>query len=175
MEKEINLLPELIQRRRTRRLYLSRFGRFLNRIYLLLLVLIVVLVAILTVVESIKKSVVSGGVRLTSFHSDVADEVRYVNQVLWQFEERRAGYMTWSSQVMDVLIVAPEAVRLTGLEVSETKPMVLSISGVASSRSAMVAYQRKLEGLDWVEQVEAPLQNFALEPESDFSFSLRRR
>ena len=175
MGKEINLLPQPAQKQRRWRLYLSHLGRFLNRVYLLLLLLIGVLVLILGVMESIKENVVRDDTLLLGFHSDVADEVRRVNQLVNQFEERQASYKAWTPQVLDVLTVAPATVRLTSLEVSESEPSVLSVRGLASSRSAVVEYQRQLEGPGWVKRVEAPLKNFALGPESSFSFRLHRQ
>ncbi len=175
MGKEINLLPQPAQKQRVWRLYLSHLGRFFNRVYLLLLLLIGVLVLILGVTEAIKEKVVRDDALLLGWHSDEADEVRRVNQLMNQFEEKQINYEAWTPQVLDVLTAAPATVRLTNLEVSKSEPSVLSVRGLASSRSAVVEYQRQLEGLVWVKSVEAPLKNFALGPEPSFSFKLHRQ
>ncbi|MFH1353998.1 MAG: PilN domain-containing protein [bacterium] len=157
------------------RLYLFRFGRFLNRVYILLLLLIVVLAGVFYVMKSIQENTVRDDVALSNFNSDVADEVRRVNQILNEFEKRQTGYTTWSPRISDVLTAAPEEVLLTGLSVKEEKPEVLVVSGVSSSRPAVVAFQRRLEKLSWVKQLKAPLQNFALGSEANFTFSLHRQ
>lgn len=175
MDKEINLLPQPAQKQRAWRLYLSRLGRFLNRVYLLLLLLIGVLALILGVMGSIKEKITRDGALSPGGGSGIADEVRRVNQLMNQFEERQTSYQAWTPQVLDVLTAAPATVRLTNLEASEQEPAALSVRGVASSRAAVVEYQRRLEGLAWVKNVEAPLKNFALGPESSFSFKLHRQ
>ncbi len=175
MSKEINLLPKPLLRKRTRRLYLCRLGRFLNRIYLLLLLLVGALAAIFVVFQQIEEGMAGSKTEGDGFHSEVVREVEEVNRLLREFEQRRVSYQPWSDSVEDALEIMPPALRLTGLEVHEEEPSVLVINGTASERQAVVEYQQKLKGLDWVRQVEAPLRNFALEPEPTFSFKLHRR
>lgn len=175
MIREINLLPQVVQRQRMRWLYLFRIGRFLNRVYVLLFLLIVVLVGTLYVMRSIDDGVVRDNEVLVDANDDVVREVRWLNQVLGEFEKRQVSYTPWSPRVLEVLMAAPNEVRLTGFIVKEESQNVLVVSGVSSSRPAVVDFQQRLEQLDWVKQVEAPLQNFALATEASFTFSLHRR
>jgi len=172
MSYEINLLPHDVRVKRTRRVYLWSIGRLLNRIYLLLILLIVGQLVILGVVMSIQSGAGQNSPSVDD-GSGIINELDRVNTLIARFENRLDQYKTWTPFLEDVLEVVPADITIVALLVTDEESALL-VRGVAASRSAVTLYQKQLEALPWMKMVEAPLNNFALEPDAEFSFSLYR-
>lgn len=171
---EINLMPREVTERRLRRLYLARISRMLNRLYPLLVLLLaaefIIYFSLVSVRDDIMLSEASG----LRNSQDIVESVEQINELLLEAGKRTSVYDAWTPQLQEVLSVLPNEMKLSTIGVIE-KDDSLIIEGESSLRSAVVAFQKELEALSWVKRVESPLQNFALDPEAGFSFSVYRK
>ena len=98
-------------------------------------------------------------------------ETQNMNDLLTLVDTTRKQFVSWSLYSEEVLNSAPREITISRLEVKENLG-VLEIDGYTSRRSSVLEYKNILAGLSWVDQVEAPLQNYAIGPDSGFSLSL---
>lgn len=169
MLREINLLPHDLQQRRNRRLYLVRGGRLLRRLSVVLVIILAAQLVIQLFFSSLKQEFANTALVVAS-DSAVADQVTHINQLLTEFDQQVQQHVVWTDRVRDVL-TQPQPVTVLGLAVPEDQS-VLEVRGVALSRSGVVELQQALQRLPWVESVEAPLQNFTVGREAQFSLRL---
>jgi hypothetical protein len=173
MTQEINLLPPILQRKRTRRLYLARLMRLMHLVDLLLGMIIIAQVGALVVYNTILKDVTAGTAEGTLLARDVRREVNGLNELLTAFNERVDGYVGWTDQLEDTLALFSEPV-LVGMTADEAAGS-WQINGTSSSRSAVVALREKLEQLPWVTGVEVPLENFTVGTDAGFTLIVERK
>lgn len=171
---EINLMPREVTEKRLRRLYLARISRMLNRLYPLLVLLLaaefVIYFSLVLVRDDIMLSEANG----LQSSRDIAESAKQINELLLEVEKRTSVHNAWTPQLQEILSVLPDEMKLNAIGVIE-KDDSLVIEGESSLSSAVVAFQKELEALLWVERVESPLQNFALDPGAEFSFSVYRK
>lgn len=173
-EREINLMPREVVERRLRRLYLARIRRMLNRLCLLLVLLLVAEFVIYFSLVLVRDDVMFFEANESQNSQDVVESVEQINELLLEVEKRTSVYDAWTPQLQEVFSVLPNEMKLNTISVIE-KDGSLIIEGESSLRSAAVAFQKELEALPWVERIESPLQNFALDPEAGFSLSVYRK
>jgi len=173
MKDEINLMPRQFVLRRERRLYILCVGRLLSRVFPLLLLLLVAQVLILITLTKIRDDLTFADSGEGADSYNVITEVNRANSFLREFNEVRAEYESWSPLVEDLLGAVPEGITISSLEAEERSGEMI-VQGVASSREKVVIFQKNLERLSWVETVDSPLQNFAVETDSEFTFTISR-
>lgn len=177
MKDDINLLPPAVLALRTRRLYMTRAGHIIGRMYLILLFVLGVQGLLYATFISINKfSLLPSTPRGGGDDDDggLEEEVHSVNQQLQFMHERILGHHDWTGDTAAMLGVVPLEVRISALFVQETAH-TLTIRGSTSSRTAVLDFQAALERLSWVERVEAPLQNLAVVPTGEFTLTLIRQ
>lgn len=171
MKEEINLLPPVIQDARMGKLYDARVAS----VYVAFVVAILLVgigyagswgVLKLTLVE-ITRSLSSG------VAADSDKETRALNARIQFIHERLSGNPAFMPDVADALAVVPSDITITSIEIDHEDQTVY-ISGRATTRSAIVLFEERLQELSWVESVNAPLQNFASGPNVSFEFTITR-
>lgn len=174
MKEEINLLPVPQQQQRRTQLYLYRLGQLLRRADLALIVLAGIVVAIYLGMESVSGSLATRATVPLSENTESAARIAEVNTLLATVDEYRQASDPWTTFVARVLAVMPADMQLTGLRV-DAAAQQLTLAGRFTSRDSVVEYQRRLSTVDGVENVEAPLSNFATGGINNFSFTLTRK
>jgi hypothetical protein len=173
MKEEINLMPKQFIVKRERHLYVLRLGRLLSRIFPLLALLVFAQLIILFTLNGLVSGLGGVGGEQGSEIFNVGAEVSNVNTFLKEFGAVRDDYLSWSPLVQDVLKSIPEGVTILSLEGDEEAGDII-IRGKAGSREKVVAFQKNLEMLSWALRVDSPLQNFALETNNEFTFTVIR-
>lgn len=173
-EHEINLMPREVVKGRLRRLYLARISRMLNRLYPLLVLLLAAELFIYFSLLSVRDAVMFSETKKSQNGQGVVESVEQINELLLEVEKKSFVYNAWTPRIQEILSVLPGEMKLNTIGVIE-KDGSLIMEGESSLGSAVVAFQKELEILPWVERIESPLQNFALDPEAGFSFSVYRK
>jgi Tfp pilus assembly protein PilN len=168
MEHEINLLPPQIIWQRTSRIYLDRSGHFIRFIVFLVGLLLIVLGAVYLVVWRTQVSTAGQGESQDNRQVATLKRVRTVNDQVTAIQLWRDEHVAWTPRLPAVLAVMPSDIVLTRVSVTEVA-RVLELSGTFGRRESVVAFQRQLESLSWVDKVESPLSNFATGSEAKFS------
>ena len=168
---EINLMPRDVVKRRLRRLYLARVSRLFYRLYPLLVLLLVAEFIIYFSLTSVRDRVFISEMNELQNGQEATVGAKQINEFLLGAERRSSSYNVWTPQLQEVLSVLPGEMKINTIGVTEEDGSLL-IEGESSARSAVVKFQKELESLLWVKRVESPLQNFALDPEAEFSFSV---
>ncbi len=174
MKTEINLLsPEA----KDHRMILVAYKR-INAITDALLMCLILVVcsyaiafwALSTIYASLEKNVVVDN----AGYIQVKQRIQDINAIIAVVDDRISQETLWSPLIADIVNTAPPALSITKLELSE-KTRTFSLAGKTTQGSAIVQYQRALEKLSWVDHVVAPLQNFALLPDSTVTFTIVRK
>lgn len=174
MKEQINLLPPLAKRERVRRLYRGRLFYLGRRGLLGLVILWVVMAGIGWLTWQRHQELAAAMAAQNQNGGEVFQEVAHVNELMNVIEAWVAAHPAVTPFLDDIVRTLPAEVRLTVLAL-QAEGGGLVVKGVSPSRGAVLDMQRKLEGLPWVERVEAPLQNFAVDARGEFSFTLFRR
>jgi len=103
--------------------------------------------------------------------SALQQKASLTNEFLDRFQGVIASDRPWSPAVTDALSALPADIRITTLTGRESDHALI-IQGTAGSRSSVIEYQRRLQGLPWAERVEAPLNNFATDGSGSFTFTI---
>lgn len=173
MKEQINLLPAPIQRARLRNLYGLRVRHVLGAIIIALAIVLATQLVSLTVLKAIYKDVGGEIGTLSDQEKNMEEHTKEANDLLRELDLRISNYELWSPQVESVLKLVSPNLRIVSMSVDSGKP-ALEIKATSASRAAGVDFQKALEGLPWVESVEAPLQNFASSSSGAFTFTLFR-
>lgn len=174
MKDEINLLPPPLLAARLRQLFVERLTHLGSRGILYLGMVSAVLLAIwvgeLAVARVLGEQLEEAG------HGDASleESVRSTNAWLNEFAQRADQHPPWTPLLRQLLVGLPGEIKLTSLQIT-SQPDALQIRATASSRAAVIAWQRQLEAMPAIAKVESPLQNFATGPIVDFLFTLTRR
>ena len=171
---EINLLPPARHRRRVVYSYISHIGHVLRVLLLLTLMVLMVLVTTWLVNWSISRSYTAALAEGNGPEQGAVELVRAVNRTALKAAAWRIQHAAATEQLPDVMAALPADLHLTSLSYAEVDGTV-TIKGVFTSRESLLAYQRALEELSWVERLEAPLKNFATGANSSFTFTLFRK
>lgn len=174
MKEEINLLPLPLQHRRLFHLYNRRLHGLTTHI---LIALGLVLLGQISSLFALQQTLAQ--VTHTISISDQQEEqvlhaVRSSNQVLSEVQKRLSDSFLWSQAAEDILKTVPPELFVTSFD-GKSEGDKLTVTAVSSSRSAGVVFENALKGLPWVETLDAPLQNFALSDNSEFTFNVYRQ
>lgn len=174
MKEEINLLAPAAKRVRLQML-LTRRLLYLGRRLLLVWALVWVVFAIVFWATWQRKAAIAAQLAAQqTFQAEAALNVQEVNELMGVVARWVDTHSPWTPLLADVIRTVPPEARLEVLALTGAEDSLL-IKGVSTSRAAVVDMQRGLEQLAWVASVEAPLQNFAAGPSSEFSFTLHRK
>ncbi|HLD26206.1 MAG TPA: hypothetical protein VJC05_04150 [Candidatus Andersenbacteria bacterium] len=171
MEREINLLPRALQHARNRRLYAARFGRLFRRFGVALVLIILAQFGAWLFYVSLLREV-SNQLAVVMPGSEATGQIAATNQLLGSFQRQVTQQVVWSELVSDIL-TQTAAVTVTSIRTVDSG-RIIEIRGETASRAAVVALQEALAALPWVERVEAPLQNFTVGPNAQFSLRVQR-
>lgn len=105
---------------------------------------------------------------------NVASRVRETNRFVQSVHQHFKLHPAWIPLADDAISLAPSGIFFNTLQIDEDKQNII-LSGVSSSRDATLLFEQKLKELSWVEEVEAPLQNFASGTSVNFTFTLKRK
>lgn len=170
---EINLLPPLVKRERTRRLLGQRVARLYWWVVLVMMVTTVALGAAWIALQQTNRQLQAVVVQKPGPKGEVTT-IRSLNQLLQAMQSRVVNSAPWGPAVTAVLAVVPPELQLTQLEAPAGKQQLL-IGGTSANRAAVATLEQRLKKLAWVEKVEAPLTNLVLGREGTFSFTLQRK
>jgi hypothetical protein len=171
MKEDINLLPVYAQQLRIRLLYLSRLGSMLRWILLLLVLFSGALGAMWVGVRDVQRGVDRQLSSEGSEEVSVEQRVRDINQLLGSIHAYIRTHPALSLRIVDVVRLLPSDAGITAMRFDATTSS-LQVEGISSARSDILEFQQALEGLAWVETVEAPLSNFATGTRGIFSFTI---
>lgn len=174
MKTEINLLPQPLQLRRRRRIYLIRLGHMQRHVIGVLLTGLAVVVGAYLVADRTKRLTVDAVQHNDSEYTAFVHELTKINTQLVAVRQWRDEHEPWIVQVETALQALPPDVRVREIQVEEHEAS-LELRGVFTSREALTLFQRRLEGLPWVTDVKAPLSNFATSERTQFSLTLLRQ
>lgn len=174
MEREINLLPPHVTQVRTARIYLSRLGRLTRFAIFLAIVLFAVIGMAYLVVWRTHQLIASEADHESERQVKVITQVQKVNAQLAAIAAWRTENVAWTPLVPEVLQVMPAGIELTSIGVTSAKQL-LEVRGTFTRREILVAWQRRLEELAWVEKVESPLSNFQTGSNAQFSLLVFRK
>lgn len=170
-KEEVNLLPPPARRARVLWLYRKRFASINHRIIISILLIYAALGIVFAVTWQSKQEmgqVVDPGAEESQ---NLQDEVKATNRLITAFHQEFTRHQDWTSLVEGLVQVMPPQIELMALEVKE-ETQALEIRAVATSRTAVLDFQRIAEGLPGIERVEAPLKNFAVGVDGEFSLVL---
>ena len=167
---EINLLPDEVLKRRRVLQYFTALGRYIQRVCLILIFVLAAEIALLFVYQSLDKQLAAAYGEVADGLEDIDQQVADVNAVIDKIQKERKAVVSWSQRIEDVFALIPEGIYVVSLRADEDGTMVLV--GSSGSRSDVLALEGSLRGVAWVEKIDAPLQNFALDPGSEFTFTL---
>lgn len=182
MKSEINLLPPAAAKMRIKRLYTKRVARMYLAIMLGMALVLASYGAVYGVLAFELKELEDGDV--LSADVEIQEQVSETNLLLRTVHEEAGTQVKWLPLVAEALQLAPSDIEVTAIELNRiTIPSVdgiapptvrrsLSLQGASESRTAVVEYERALQALPWVGNVEAPLQNLANGGSITFSFTL---
>jgi Tfp pilus assembly protein PilN len=171
MKEDINLLPEAVKWKRLRRLYFQRLGKFLRLIIFVLIVAVGALMAL----GAVEYTLGAGVDRELEQRRDDGDETRRqiqeINKFAQAFRAETKQLVPRTEQLEELLKIMPREIKLKALSSNKEEELFV-VQGAAAESAALIALERRLEELPWVEKVEAPLQNFATEERGEFLFTL---
>lgn len=168
---EINLLPPPALHTRHVRMYTDRIGK-LQRLVLLMLLLMLASLAIIYAVYAVINIRLEQQLEAARANDTITIErINDTNRRLHAAQNWIRNAHTTSSLVPDILAAAPAGVVLNEISY-DSELNVFTIRGTLNARSAVLAYQRVLEEVAWVERVEAPLSNFTTGADAEFTFTL---
>lgn len=152
-------------------MYFSRIGRLLRRLDVVALLLAIALGSLLGTVYW-QQQALETSISEQTLASDAAEaEVKDINRLVETIGQHAQEHVPTSNHIPEMMRAMPESVTLTAISISsETKAMTLE--GNTVSRTALLEFQKKLEGLSWVERVESPLQNLASGSNGAFRLSI---
>lgn len=177
MNEDINLLPQSEKKFRRSVFYWRVVGRFLTRLIVVLMFALFALLALWAVNFSTRGGL-EDSLAVDLEQSSAEREAMDINRFIGVFQMVLDEKPPFLPKVMELIEGLPDGIRLTGLELDrvgtadDPEQAVFIVEGLASSTTAIVAFQKALEDLEWTNRVEAPLQNFATEPGGAFSFIL---
>jgi Tfp pilus assembly protein PilN len=174
MKSEINLLPEVA---RNARMELVKYRRIQATLLTVLGALILILASYGIAWRSSLVLRDSLDDRLVSQYKDRVDVQKGIvalNAQIHAVDKKITTHPRWTVHIPDVLKAVPAGIVITKVELSEN-PSTLKVTGRALKGDIVVAYQDALQKLQWVDHVDAPLQNFARSPDATVTFTVFRK
>lgn len=174
MKDDINLLPKPLQRARLWRLYNQRLLRVSTFLLAGVALVVVVQIGCMLMLQRLQTAVQASASSSNQEFVKLQETVRRKNQLIDEVAGRMVGHDLWTVQAEDILKAVPDGLFVTELTVAANRPALI-VRARSTSRLAGVTFQKNIEARPWVGQVEAPLQNFALGPTTEFAFTIFRK
>lgn len=174
MKTEINLLSPDAKDHRMSMVVHRRINAIMDALLVCCILIVCSYGAAFLVLFSINASLQRNVITDNAGYTEVKQRIQDINAIVAVIDDRISQETLWSPLVADIVNTAPPALSITKLELSDTT-RTFSIVGKTALGSAVVQYQRALEKLSWVDHVVAPLQNFALTPDSAVTFTIFRK
>lgn len=171
MKSEINLLSPAAKANRFKTIRNRRINAISDALLVCLLFIVASYGAAYWVLSEVSASLYERENTHEEEYVKMEREFRAANALLLTVRERVSRQQLITPLLPDILRTVPAGILLTKLQLSEA-PRTLSVTGKASQGSAVVQYQRALEQLSWVDQVVAPIQNFAVSPDATALFTI---
>lgn len=174
MEREINLLPPTIIAARSLRIYLGRLGS-LMRFIVFLAVVVLAATGLTYLVVWRTQHLVDSNIEAKNEHQEaIVAQVQKVNAQLAALEAWQKEHTVWTPYLPEILRSLPDGIGLSYIGV-DSKKQSLELRGSFKRREDLVALQRRLEKLSWVERVESPLSNFQTGSDARFILLVWRK
>jgi len=174
LEREINLLAPALVAIRTQRIYLERLGHLLRFTIFAGVLVLAALAGSYVVVWRTRDSLSANRRSTADYHQSAVADVQRANAQLGAIADWVKANPPWTPLVADIFTTMPAEVTVRELSV-KTEANALEIRGTAGKREALLAWQKQLEKLPWVELVKAPLSNFETAADSEFSLEVVRK
>lgn len=174
MKSEINLLPYEARILRMERVLHARIIQVLSACIYAVSIVFAVCVSVLWINQFILTSLDDRLVLQGKSRAEIAKEIKKINTLTATMTSRIDAKSRWLVHMPDVLTAVPSGMVITKIAFIE-KPESLQITGKSTKGSLAVVYQKALEGLSWVDHVNAPLQNFARAPEATVTFTIIKK
>ncbi len=174
MKDAINLLPPKIRHVRSISIYLSSVGRILHLVIMALTLLLLITLTALWTAKKVGSIIEEKNSELVIGDQGTRQKIEDINGFLRATEQTIDVTKPHLNFITEILEVVPAGIQLTGIALDETTGKIL-VSGLFNSRENVVTYQRRLEALPEVSQVNAPLSNFKTGSQSAFTFSIVRQ
>lgn len=171
---DINLLPPGAQRDRMRRLYLGRARRIMAAFFIGLGLVVAAQAVTYGSLYWIERGVTENLSGSNEDAREVLAELQRTNVRLKQVLSKADSRQLWSLRAAQVAASVPADVKILQLSVESSRPALL-VKASSPARAAVVDFEKRLKGLDWVEEIDSPLQNFAVTSDGMFSFTLFSR
>jgi Tfp pilus assembly protein PilN len=169
MKEEINLLAPAVKVNRLQELYQQRGRRLWWRAVFSVGLVVAVLAVSYGLLLSSKRAMQQKLATTQAADQSRLAQVRSTTVFLNAVRAVINDSFSWTPRLETVLAIVPPTVQLSEIAGRESDAALL-ITGVTASRITLVDFQKQLEGLAWVKQVEAPLRNFATGTTGEFTF-----
>lgn len=174
MKTDINLLPPAALTLRRQRLLLTTIGSIARHLIVSLGIAVLIIGAEAAVTWFNVRALTTTE-RAADNQAEITRRIEELNRTITVVDTWFAQRPVWTPQVTDTINVKPSTITITGLESPEDQGNQLIIRGIFHQRQDVTTYRRALEGLPWVERVEAPLSNFTTGDDLEFSFTVHRK
>lgn len=88
-------------------------------------------------------------------YSHYNQDIRKLNILVKQFNSANKGYTPLSPKLLEIITKLPADIKLNSLFINR-KANTMTISGIAKTREALLAYQASLKDYSWLEAVQTP-------------------
>lgn len=88
--------------------------------------------------------------------SDVNQRIKHVNHVVKDISLMQKEYASWSPTIRDVAVAIPANISMESM-IFDRELQVYTFTGIAKTRTDLLDFQKKLQGLPFIAKVELPL------------------
>lgn len=171
--KEINLLPPLKQKH-VINLYFFLFARFI-------FVLLLAVTFLIGLALSGASLLLNESIQQISLHTETIDkefnkvnqEIQKVNSQLKNIEYVLNEKKQWSSFIIPILKeVHKPVITLSGITTNKEGTMFI-IQGKSQNREVLLTLQSKLKNIDFVDEVNLPLENLIRQDHIEFQMTIK--
>ncbi|MFA6424283.1 MAG: hypothetical protein WCV83_03155 [Candidatus Magasanikbacteria bacterium] len=88
-------------------------------------------------------------------YSSYNQEIRKLNATIKQFVSANKGYAPLTPKLLELIQKLPNNIKISSLLI-DRKTNIVTISGTAQTRDALLAYQASLKDYSWIDLVQTP-------------------
>lgn len=99
--------------------------------------------------------------------SDINVRIKEVNHILKDISLTQKEYIRWSPTIEDIAAVVPLAISIDSM-ILDKDSGIYTFTGVAATRTDLLDFQKKLQGLPFIAKVELPLSQLTEKEEIPF-------
>lgn len=174
MKDEINLLPPQVTAARTQRIFLGSISSLLTSVVVVAVLVVGAQVLAVVVNQELVKTIESHVSGRVDAGKNIQQRIARVNSTIALVDGAYQNTATWTPQVAQALEQVPAGVFVKSMIIEQTFNR-LQLQGSAADRVSVIVLENRLRALPWVAKLDAPLQNFAASPATNFIFTLYRR